>query len=70
MGSQDPYVKLKLGDNGKEWRSNIHNGGGKKPYWNQTFTKPYNNEERLHLTVWDSDTRKDEVNSKGVYAQL
>ena len=54
MGKADPYVKLKIGD--QEMTTNVHNNGGKKPVWGDSFDFKVLNEKEMELQVYDKET--------------
>jgi Ca2+-dependent lipid-binding protein len=62
LGKQDPFAKLKLSK--KEYRSKVHDGGGKIAKWEETFEfslKSRDDEEKLQLFVVNKNVVSDTV---------
>ncbi len=53
FGSMDPYAKILCG--GTEYQTTIHEGGGKKPHWNQQFDFNIVGERLVTIKVLDKD---------------
>ena len=52
----DPYVVLKIGE--KQYKSQPHYKGGKKPKWTESFSFQVDEtlEKSMHVEIWDKDT--------------
>ena len=59
FGKMDPYVKIACRQ--QQFRTNVKNGAGKTPVWNQTFNidVKYIGDD-LHLEVYDEDVGADD----------
>ena len=60
---QDPYVVCIIGNEKK--RGAAHNGGGKKPQWQDTFVFQAAGASLMNVQVWDKDTFSDDMVGEG-----
>ena len=60
FGKMDPYCKIKY--LGQEYKSKVHNDGGKTPVWDEIIeleVGPHNG--RMHVGIWDDDIGTDDL---------
>ncbi|KAJ9515922.1 hypothetical protein QJQ45_016906, partial [Haematococcus lacustris] len=62
FGKQDPYCKLRVGN--QLLRSKTHQRGGKSPVWNETFHFNLVNDNTLNIEVMDEDMLSDDFIGK------
>ena len=65
FGKMDPYVKFFFRE--QEWKTKVHNNGGKNPHWNEShdFQVHYLGDD-IKFEVWDDEVGRDNKIGQGV----